>query len=269
MNGRTCAYCGSDGPLTREHLWPASLHRRVKEANLDSGSLFWLRRIEREIEGEPTLRDVCQICNNGVLSSLDAYICELFDNYFIHIVQRFERVAFKFEYHLLKRWLLKMCYNSARMHGSMDLVAYPDLLPYIHGRSLTAGRSVQLYLQLSYPGSIPRNHLIDPSLADAPQIWEPQLNRCGHIWFNVRGVGQKVLRAVHLRSYSFFLAFFEPGEKSLTSKHFANVFLKRMPATQLLLPSRQQIEIVCDGIDAWESFYASRENKFIARDDSQ
>jgi hypothetical protein len=49
------------------------------EANNDPKALFWLRRANVEIEGEPKLRDVCQACNNGVLSRLDAYICELFD----------------------------------------------------------------------------------------------------------------------------------------------------------------------------------------------
>ena len=45
------------------------------EANNDPNGLFWLRRANAEIEGEPKLRDVCQACNNGVLPQLDAYIC--------------------------------------------------------------------------------------------------------------------------------------------------------------------------------------------------
>jgi hypothetical protein len=75
MSDRQSAYCGSSGPLTREHLWPASLHQRLMGANNDSKGLFWLRRANAEIEGEPKLRDVCQACNNGVLPQLDAYIC--------------------------------------------------------------------------------------------------------------------------------------------------------------------------------------------------
>jgi hypothetical protein len=76
-------------------------------------------------------------------------------------------------------------------------------------------------------------------------------------------VGRKVLRAVHLRSYSFFLAFFEPGEKSATFKHFAKTFLRMMSASALLLPSRSRIELVCDGMDAWKAIDAARENKFV------
>ncbi len=260
---RLCAYCGSEGSLTREHLWPASLHHRLVAANQHTGSSFWLRRINREVEGEPTLRDVCQACNNGVLSTLDAYACSLFDQYCARIMQRYEKVSFEYDYHLLKRWLLKMSYNSARIHNSMELFAYPALLPYINGGSISAGRSVRLFVQLAYPGTVPRDRLADIDLADAPLIWEPQDNRCGHLDFNVPGVGRKIVRVVHLRSYSFFLAFFKPGEKSATLKHFAETFLRTMSASELLLPSRPRIELICDGMDAWKSIDAARENRFV------
>lgn len=234
---RLCAFCGSEGSLTREHLWPASLHRRPVAANQNTGNLFWLRRIDREVQGEPTLRDVCDLCNNGVLSDLDAYVCRLFDRYFVRILQRYERVNFEYDYHLLKRWLLKMSYNSARIHNSIDLFAYP--------------------------GKLPPDRLGGADLVDAPSTWEPQDNRCGHMYFNVAGVGQKVLRAVHLRSYSFFLAFFEPGGKSATLKHFTETFLSIVSASALLLPTRPRMELFCDGMDAWDSIDGARENRFV------
>jgi hypothetical protein len=91
VSERRCAYCGSSNGLTRGHLWPASLHSRLLEATKAANSLFWLRRIGAEIEGEPKIRDVCQACNNGPLSELDNYICSLFDSYFVHILKRHER----------------------------------------------------------------------------------------------------------------------------------------------------------------------------------
>jgi hypothetical protein len=178
-------------------------------------------------------------------------------------VQRHEKVIFQYDYHLLKRWLLKMSYNSARMHNSMELFAYPALLPYIKGDSLSVGRSVQLFVQLVYPGTVPRDRLADADFADAPFIWEPQDNRCGHFDFNVPRVGRKIWRVVHLRSYSFFLAFFKPGEKSAMLKEFAETFRRMVLASELLLPSRPRIELICDGMDAWQSIDAARENRFI------
>jgi hypothetical protein len=152
-------------------------------------------------------------------------------------LQRYERVNFEYDYHLLKRWLLKMSYNSARIHNSIDLFAYP--------------------------GKLPPDRLGGADLVDAPSTWEPQDNRCGHMYFNVAGVGQKVLRAVHLRSYSFFLAFFEPGGKSATLKHFTETFLSIVSASALLLPTRPRMELFCDGMDAWDSIDGARENRFV------
>jgi len=128
-----CAYCGLDKPLTREHLWPASLHRRLMEGDEDrlmggdeeKHNSFWLAKLKKAIPSEPTIRDVCADCNNTVLSLLDAYICELFDHSFVHIPKRHERVEFEYDYHRLKRWLLKMCFNSARIHSSRDVIVFP------------------------------------------------------------------------------------------------------------------------------------------------
>jgi len=126
------------------------------------------------------------------------------------------------------------------------------------------GRSVQLYIQLSYPGKIPREHLADPKLVGAPIIWEPQDNRVGLVAFSVEGVGRKVLRAVHLRSFSFFLAFFDPKGKSAVVRDFSKTFLEQMSAMVLLSASRTYVDLVCDGADAWQSFYGSRENSFVS-----
>ena len=265
MPDKVCAYCGSAGVLTREHLWPASLHKRLLEANESAGSLFWLRRTKSEIQGEPKIRDVCQACNNGYLSQLDYYICTLFDRYLVTIRRRHESVEFEYDYHLLKRWLLKMCFNSARMHNSIDLFAYTPLLSYIRGDSLHVGRTVQLFLQLSYPGEIPRERLADPALHEAPAIWEPQDNRVGFMRFEVPGVGQKVLRAVHLRSFSFFLGFSDPTAPRSIALDFSAVFLSKMRAAVLLSPSRSLARIICDGVDAWKSIEASRDNEFATR----
>jgi hypothetical protein len=154
-----CAYCGSNAPLTREHLWPAALHQRLANAREDKCSVFWLAKINKVIPNEPTVRDVCANCNNGILSALDGYICELFDRSFVTILKRYERLEFEYDYHRLKRCLLKICYNSARIHSSLDVIAFPPLLPYISGESDIQGRSVQLFCQLAYPAEVPDEFL--------------------------------------------------------------------------------------------------------------
>jgi hypothetical protein len=260
---RTCAYCGADRELTREHLWPTALHARLMAANNAPCNAFWLRRVAAEIEGEPTIRDVCRSCNNGTLSELDSCVCTLFDRYFVHILKRHEVIWFQYDYHLLARWLLKMSFNSARIHSSIDRIAYPPLLDYVCGRSTSDSRSVQVFIQLSYPGLIPPERMAAQEFHECPALWEPQDNRVGLFHFEVSGIGRKILRAIHLRSYSFFIAFFKSGEKRSVVKEFAENFISGMLASVLLAPSRPEVDLVCNGADAWLSCDGARKNQFV------
>lgn len=256
MDERKCAYCGSSGPLTREHLWPAALHSRLADANDETSNCFWLRRIDKEIEAEPTLRDVCAKCNNGFLSTLDEYICGVFDRHFVRLIERHSTVEFDFDYHLLKRWLLKICFNSARAHTSQDRFVFVPLLPYIRGDSLSVGRSAQLYVQLTYPS-------LRKDENGQEFLFRPTDHRVGHAWFDVPGVGRKLLRAVHLRAFSFYLAFYKPSGDSAAVQAFSAAFLKLKPEAVLLRPSRPTVTLVCDGEDAWASFEAARVNSLV------
>lgn len=263
MKARLCAYCGASERLTREHLWPAALHRRIVAASDEKQKRFWLAKLEKEIPAEPTVRDVCSECNNGELSRLDGYICELFDRSFAYTPERYEKVEFVYDYHRLKRWLLKMCFNSARIHQAVDLKVFPPLLPYIMGKSDALGRSVTLYVQLAYPSELPAAASDDHQ----PTIYYPVINRVGHAWFDAEDVGRKLLRAVHIQSYSFYLAFFKPDEKAAVLKDFSAEFLARMPATMMLRPSRSKFELVCNGVDAWNSVSDARNIKLVQNDE--
>ena len=262
-SGKSCAYCGQVCPLTKEHLWPAALHRRLLAANGEDESLFWMRRIKKEIAGELQVGDVCAECNNKTLSTLDTYICDLFDRYFVRLPNRFDEVMFCFDYHMLKRWLLKTCFNSARIHQARDAFAFKPLLPYIRGQSTQAGKSVQLFLSLQYSEEIPSNIAASADGLALPSKIFPDINRVGHIFFRVPGTGQKLLRAVHLRAYTFFLAFFDPEATNSSRNHFSSEFLERMSCTIKLRPSKSQISILCNGIGAWQSFEDSRRTEFV------
>jgi hypothetical protein len=100
--------------MTREHLWPDALHRQLLAASEQGEKVFWLSRFDQEISSDPTLRDVCAGCNNGPLSILDRYVCQLFENQLSRALERFEKINLRFDYHLLKRWLnqLQLCENK-------------------------------------------------------------------------------------------------------------------------------------------------------------
>jgi hypothetical protein len=267
MSESTCAYCNLERPLTREHLWPAALHARLLEANVQASNHFWLARLRREIPSEPKIRDVCAVCNNGELSRLDDYICRLFDRAFVDIPQRHEHVRFEYDYHFLNRWLLKMCYNSARIHNSRDLFALRALLPYILGNDLQLGRSVDLFLQLVYPESLPSSDLPPDVSEEFPPIFKPLDNRVGHCVFELPGEGQKVLRRVQLRSYCFYIAFSDPKAGRAEQHRFRSAFLRTMAETRRLQPSLPCINMQCNGIGAWVSFRDSRTNQLVFKND--
>src|ERR1700741_623988 len=98
---RKCAYCNSAGPLTREHVWPSCIIDRLPTYK----ARFTGRG--KAIRGDVTVADVCRTCNHGPLSKLDAYICELFDRYFIHLCERGASIDFEYDWRKLGSWFLK------------------------------------------------------------------------------------------------------------------------------------------------------------------
>lgn len=103
-----CAYCNGQGLLTKEHIWPRSLITKYE------GAKTYNPRINAFYKGEAVIRDVCATCNNVHLSKLDAYLSELHDKYFQHILLPGDAACIKYDYNLLLRALLKISFNSAR-----------------------------------------------------------------------------------------------------------------------------------------------------------
>lgn len=106
---KTCAYCGTTNPLTKEHIWPKGIINRVP-----SYIGRYTERANKVQAGELVIKDVCQFCNNGSLSKLDDYLCNLFDSSFKDFVREYETVNFAYDYDLLARVLLKLSFNTAR-----------------------------------------------------------------------------------------------------------------------------------------------------------
>jgi hypothetical protein len=260
MNHALCAYCRQKKFLTLEHLWPKAIHRRLVAANQWKNPVAWLARLQQNIQSEPQIRDVCEHCNNVVLSKLDDYACSLFDNAFSHMPERDEEVIFEYDYHLLKRWLLKVSFNSARINNSVDLKALNILIHYMLGSDNFLGRSVQLFVQLVHPEEIPEGEIPPNAPQERPLIFWPEMNRSGHFFFRVHGIGEKLMRAIHVRSYLFTLAYFRPGDGRSVQEDFAQIYTKKT-STVLLRPSEQKIKIVCNGIGAWSSIKGSRANR--------
>ncbi len=124
-----CAYCGAEGKMSREHVIPKGFIN-----NMDFKALtVWLDKApSKVINSELMVKDVCAECNNGELSQLDAYALKLMISYNEKILYETRKVFFKYNYDLLTRWLLKVCYNSARANDSYyDIGLYHKNIDYI------------------------------------------------------------------------------------------------------------------------------------------
>jgi hypothetical protein len=128
-----CAFCEVGTDLTKEHIFPECLHKRVPSG--ETTSIAKTPQGDKAVSDPPRVRDVCARCNNGPLSELDTYICDLHDQYFKTTVHRGDRVDFKFDFDQLLRWLLKTSYNTARVRG-WDFKKDSRLLRYILGEGL-------------------------------------------------------------------------------------------------------------------------------------
>ena len=261
-----CAYCTKDGTATKEHLWPAALHRRLMSANSQEKNAFWLARVRQYLPSEPQIRDVCGTCNNGTLSELDSYICALFDKYFVNIPSLGDQIEFLFDYHRLKRWLLKMSFNSARIHDSPDLFALQALRPYILGGSDHLGSSVQIFLQLAYPEKVTASEL-DPNAPSADEILlKPEIHRTGHVLFRPNATDQKLMRTVFLRAFHFHIAYWQPGSGRAMQNDFESALKERWPHVKRLRPNIPAIELKCAGVGAWQALKGATDGQFVFSD---
>ncbi|MEJ6529026.1 hypothetical protein [Exiguobacterium sp. USCH10] len=121
-----CSYCKNEKKITREHLFPTSVLNLFPECdfNIDGERMFKGNKI--------TIKDVCEDCNNGVLSILDNYGKGLVEKYFVKEYFGNKIISFDYNYNMLSRWLLKLVYNIARKE-KLDNRWFNDNLEYILG----------------------------------------------------------------------------------------------------------------------------------------
>jgi hypothetical protein len=126
---RKCAYCGCNGPLTKEHIVPAFLSRLFPYINTGIPP-----RSKHVAKFEGTMRDVCPNCNSGPLSDLDAYAQSFIEQNKLHRTFPLKRpsILVTYDYERLLRWLLKVSYNAMRAEDR-DLEAISKCKGFILG----------------------------------------------------------------------------------------------------------------------------------------
>lgn len=189
---KVCAYCGAGGVMTKEHIWPASLIKKFNE-------LLTYNKVQNKFyKGDAVIRDVCQKCNNVVLSALDNYLSSLFDANFKKYLLPGEDAAFDYDYDLLMRVFLKVSYNAARSVGNARAVKHlKKFTKYI--LEGTHRGSLMLRLQV-----VTSSRQID-SEGNLIGMLEPELLRCGEVPYSGVLSDRFMVRLVAINCFWFFI----------------------------------------------------------------
>lgn len=197
---KECAYCGNQGSITKEHIWPKCIIKRTPDYQ---GRYHG--KNEAFFRGELTIKDVCEECNNGELSRLDEYICELYDSYFERIARQGSSIVFNYYQKKLLRWLLKISYNSARSNNT-HTEELRDLAPFIMGES-GIPNNISVRAELLRPSRNP-NYVKGNG---SEKYIEPRSVRCCRIESQLGKVPGVTLRLVGINSYYFWVSIFPSG----------------------------------------------------------
>jgi len=223
-SGRNCAYCGATRDLSREHVFPECLYERI-----DDTVLVNVRgKTEKVVNSQLTVRDVCAPCNNGPLSVLDAYFCNLYDTYFNSLIRAGECVKFSYDFDLLLRCLLKIGFNMARARG-WSFAPSMQVRHYVLGRAARP-RGLHLYLQLVIPSKLKQGSLPNtPDLTEIPPI--PARVELANLSL-LRG--HEVGFMASFNCYSFWVLLESSKAPSHVRKRGLKQWLKNVPGAQEL-----------------------------------
>lgn len=196
-----CSYCNKDKSLTHEHIIP-DWYLKIDPSPEDEG---FLERIpHRFLTTDIVIKDVCADCNNLHLSKLDSYGKLLYESYFAEHIYKGENVEFKYDYNILIKWLIKMSYNSARIHKTdLEILnSYAHIL--ISETSLP--ESVFVYCDTIAPSY--QNHQGELEIASrncSEEITKPEWFRVGVFRVPKFDSINWAFRHVSINSYAFYI----------------------------------------------------------------
>lgn len=178
--------------LTKEHIWPNCLIDKYESL------LTYSKREKKFYKGDPTVKDVCECCNNVKLSKLDSYLCALYDKHLSRIFMPGEAVTFSYDYDLLVRSLLKVSYNSARANASTKVIkAHRAFVNFV----LHGGYCGHLAVRLQIVTASRRI----TSKQDTESLLEPKHLRCAEIAYDGPLAHRFVIRMVAINCFWFYL----------------------------------------------------------------
>src|SRR3990167_3011885 len=193
---RTCAFCGEQKNLSREHIFPNGVIRTFRH-----DMLSYTDKSDKMFKAALTVKDVCESCNNGSLSQLDSCFIQLYKNFMQTPLLPGSNAEFNFNYNLLLRELLKISFNSARASadGFKAVNALKKYVPYILGK-VSEAPDVMLRLQI-----VTSSKQLNTKTNQIERMMEAELLRCCKIDYKGPQHSFFIVRLVALNSFWFYL----------------------------------------------------------------
>ncbi|HHQ4674985.1 TPA: hypothetical protein ACSP2I_002292 [Aeromonas veronii] len=194
-NKRVCAFCGTGGDLSREHIFPNGVIRKYENEMLSIND-----KSDRTFKSDLVVKDVCENCNNEALSKIDAPFVELYEKYMLIPKKPGDSVTFHFNYNLLLRELLKISYNSARASsdGLKAINALKKYVPYILGKVYDAN-DIHLRLQIVTSSKTLNTETNESGELTASLLRSAKMGYNGHLNSSF------IIRLVAFNSFWFYL----------------------------------------------------------------
>lgn len=130
-----CSYCQEDKRVTGEHIIPRSILDLFPECDFN---IKYAEDTKYFKSDNIVINDVCENCNNVILSELDAYGSRMVQDYFVKTYEADDELVIPYNYSLLSRWFLKIMFNIARTRKEIETTSFESNLDYILGKSETS-----------------------------------------------------------------------------------------------------------------------------------
>jgi len=251
-----CAYCDKSADLTKEHLIPKWLYNVTKHYDWQT-----IDRVKNKtIDAEVMIGDVCANCNNIILGNLDAKAKELFHKYFENFIEKDHTISFSYDFDLLTRWLLKLAFNSSRVHKSTQDYFIP-YKPYIIGQSNLALK-LALCVYLVFPTEV-------EGKTDAERKIYPEAIRFARIQHSDYEQFFDICNLIAINSFYFILL--SPKDKNISANKWnelVELFLISNPSAVQLLPQNNQQIISASKystLDVMKSYLVNNKDRFTGK----
>lgn len=233
--------------MSREHLLPRAIDDLISHEH-NGGHYFLEKSPSKFLQAAPAIRDVCCDCNNGVLSQLDAYAFGLFRDHCGTCLRKGDKVRISYDWELLSRWLLKVHYNSARIHNREVEIIRP-YRDYILGQGPVPKRlSLYAFAVYTYvPSMDERLRMI--ACDTGIDSFEPDMLRISIARFNTSFRGSKVARLVVYKSIAFVFLLASRKCAAIDFNHFEHDFISVGLNASLLRRDALSITLVADTVD--------------------